>query len=82
MAKSKKNVDDFQKAMLANTKNIKEDPPSEERETNELKNALTISAETQKRIKLFAEKYNLEPDDVAELALQHFLDMEGYWFKK
>ncbi len=87
MAKSKKDIDAFQKAMLSNTKVIGTDNdeknqasgtrPDSKEETAPVENPM-ISIETLKEYEKFAKELNIKPDEIIELALRYFLDLKEF----
>lgn len=77
--KGKRNIADFQAALLKNTKVIKDQTADE---TPEPAESLAISSELAGQLRQMAEKYGVEsPDELANLAIRHFLQLEEYWFK-
>ena len=79
MVKSKRNVNEFQKAMLTNTKVI----GNAENTDNDIKsteNNDSISPEIMEAYEKLADKVNMDKNDLIEIALQHFLNFEDVWF--
>ena len=79
MVKSKRNVNEFQKAMLTNTKIIgnAEDDDTGIKSTD---NNDMISPELSAAYVKLADKVNMDKNDLIEIALQHFLNLEDVWF--
>ncbi len=79
MVKSKRNVNEFQKAMLTNTKVI----GNAENSDNDMKsteNNDSISPELMEAYEKLADKVNMDKNDLIKIALQHFLNFEDVWF--
>ena len=75
MVKSKRNVNEFQKAMLSNTKVIGSSDVTDE-------TAGIISPELLEAFDKLAQKLKIERNDLIEIALEHFLNLEDVWVKK
>lgn len=73
MVKNKRNVNEFQKAMLSNTKVIG---------TSDAPVVNDIPPELLKAYDKLAQKLKIERNDLIEIALQHFLNLEDVWMKK
>ena len=88
MAKNKKNIDAFQKAMLSNTKMIvsdkketKETKTSNKKEpTPEKGNKVEINKALYTELLRVAKEYQLEPETIANLSIKLFLTYEDFWF--
>ena len=89
MAKNKKNIDAFQKAMLSNTKMIKaeekdknEKPTSKQKQTkiNEETKLSGINPEKIKILENMGNKYGVNVNDLIDKGLDLFISLEDYWF--
>lgn len=87
MAKTKKDINAFQKAMLSNTKVIgnadkkKEQSASNQRSVknnSQQGNSELISQELVNKYEIFAKELNIKPNDAIKLALNHFLDLKDF----
>lgn len=80
MVKSKRNVNEFQKAMLTNTKVIgnAENADTGIKPTN---NNDSISPKLMEAYEKLADKVDMDKNDLIEIALRHFLNLEDVWFK-
>lgn len=83
MAQRKKAVDDFQKALLTNTKFIKNH--IEEPQINDLnpgKIPVLIEKNTDSQFKILANYLKINKDDLIEEALVHFLKIKNLKLEK
>jgi hypothetical protein len=81
MVKSKRNVNEFQKAMLSNTKiigNAEEGSDSSPADND----YLILDPQLMAAYEKLADKVNVNKTALIEIALQHFLNLEDVWFKK
>lgn len=79
MVKNKRNIDAFQKAMLTNTKVIGSASGSEGATKGEL---LEIDQHLLDSYHQLADKLNISQKELIEIALQHFMNLEDFWFQK
>ena len=78
---NKKNINDFQKALLSNTKIIGKENNELTENNKSMGEDVKINPEIIEKYKALAEKHNLVSyTNLMEIALNHFLDLEGYWF--
>lgn len=86
MAKTKKDINAFQKAMLSNTKIIGNDDSnkaqSAAKETGKNKlqqdDTYSIPQDLVNKYEVFAKELNIKPSEAIVLALNHFLDLKGF----
>ena len=87
MANTKKNIDAFQKAMLSNTKIIGNDSRNRQsssgsdnskHKTKQNETSL-IPQDLLKKCEVLAQELNIRPNEVIELALNHFIELKGFW---
>ncbi len=81
---TKKNISDFESALLSNTKIIK-NTQIEQIQTNDIQtnaeSAHLISAEMLEKYTKLAEREQIELKELIALALNHFLNMEQHFFE-
>lgn len=80
MAKTKKNIKDFQQALLSNTKFIKKESAKEEEPeaiAPDTSHPLHIDPEILSDIKLLAEHENKEFINLIHVALKHYLGLKS-----
>ena len=90
MAKSKKNIGAFQKAMLSNTKMIGTEDSMEKEKANSTKSNSKLKNEAimqsvlkpavYKKFEEIGKKHGIETDVLIEKGLNLFLSLEHYWF--
>lgn len=90
MAKSKKNINAFQEAMLNNTKMIGNDEKSEPNKevvtkpksaaTKSNTSAININPVIYKKLEEMGKKYDVDPNILASKGLELVVTLENYWF--
>lgn len=88
MAKSKKNIDAFQKAMLSNTKMIGNKTskstggaaPKKIQKTSGGEGPELIESQKMKALKEMENKYGIDISVLIDLGLGLFIELEDFWF--
>lgn len=80
MAKKTKNIGDLQNALLSNTKFLKKSKKENPNQKKEEEISEIIPSDLFEKYKELAEKHNLDLQGLITTALEHFIDLEEYWF--
>lgn len=86
MAKNKKNIDDFQKALTSNTFNFADDIEDKLSVSTSIhhkeENMVQIDADIIKKLKILSKYQNEKIEDMINQALQHFLRLKSHDLQK
>ena len=84
MARNKKNISDFETALLSNTKIIKNSTKKEEIVENSSDEKIAesdlINKETLEKFIDLSKRKNIDIENLIDLALNHFINMESVFF--
>ena len=83
MAKGKKKDTDFQEALLSKTKVINKKQKSaapQQQEDGSKQAAFKIKPELLKKLKQLSDYHKIELEELVNLALEHFINLEHLWF--
>ncbi len=86
MARNKKNISDFETALLSNTKIIKNTTKKEEIVENhsagKIDQSHLINKETLEKFTRLSKRKNIDLETLIDLALNHFINMENVFFEE
>ena len=80
MAKKNKKIADLQNALLSNTKFLKKGKEEDVEKRDNVEGSEIIPNDLLEEYKRLSEKYNLDLQGLIKTALEHFIDLEEYWF--